>query len=90
MVCLGNIISTQGDAQYTGVSMQTEWFYQRPSLVMILISRHCTYDVAQCTGNPHCTHDIAPAGIAPSLPFPSALHSHHAKSYELIAAASVD
>ena len=63
----GDIISTPGDVQYTGVSIQIQLFAHWASPTFIMIS-------------PHCTHDIRPVHWDPPLYCtpPGVLHRHYA------------
>ena len=63
-----DIMSRQGDVQYTGVSIQIQWFTRGLS--------HIHHGILQCTqDNPHCTHDIPWCTEHPSV---YVLHRHYA------------
>ena len=64
----GDIMSTLGDVQYTGISIQIELFPQWPSSIFIMISPRCTHNI------PRCTHDIMYSWSPPPPPPPSVLN----------------
>ena len=71
----GDIMSTPGDVQYTGVRFHTN------SIVFPMTFPHIYHDPPRCTHDiSQCTHDIPQRSEHPPLYFtlPGVLHRHYA------------